>query len=104
MRVEAPEEHLRFVVSDKDPLRQYKEFDEHDPAFQVRILSLRVDALTKEKEDIEKSSRELEGRVAAMERSFQRGAGALIVLPIVGTVVGLLFAYGKIIFAPWVSK
>lgn len=98
-------------MSDKDPLRQYKEFDEHDPAFQVRILSLRVDALTKEKEDIEadlngeRDEREkLDERVSAMERSFQRGAGALIVLPIVGTIVGLLFAYGQVIFRPWLSK
>lgn len=98
-------------MSDKDPLRQYKEFDENDPAFLVKLLGIRMDALTKEKEDIEKElscekqeRRELEGRVAAMERSFQRGAGALIVLPVVGTIVGLLFAYGKIIFAPWISK
>lgn len=92
----------------KDPLRVYKEFDENDPSFQVKILALRVDVLTTEKEEIEQELRDerkerklLEDRVASMERSFQRGAGALIVLPIVGTVVGVLFAYGKIIFAPW---
>lgn len=94
----------------KDPLRSYKEFDESDPAFQVRILAVRVDALTKEKEDIERElekerveRRALDERVAVMERSFQRGAGALIVLPIVGSAVGLLFAYGKVIFAPWLK-
>lgn len=95
---------------DKDPLRQYKEFDESDPSFQVRILALRVDVLTKEKEEIEEELREerkerklLEDRVGAMERSFQRGAGALIVLPVIGTIVGVLFAYGKTIFAPWLT-
>src|ERR1700732_3109319 len=93
---------------DHDPLRQFKEFNEDDPAFQVHILAMRVDALTKEKEGIEEELREerkerklLDERVAVMERSFQRGAGALIVLPIIGTIVGLVFAYGKVIFGPW---
>jgi flagellar motor component MotA len=84
-----------------DPLRSYKEFDENDPAFLIRILSLRVDALTKEKEDLEKKESELERRMAKMENSFQRGAGILMVLPIIGTLVGLLVAYGKVIFKPW---
>jgi hypothetical protein len=39
-----------------------------------------------------------------MERTFQRGAGALIVLPVIGTIVGLLLAYGSVIFRPWVNK
>lgn len=93
-----------------DPLRTYKEFNEDDPAFQVRILSLRVDTLTREKEEIEGDlnaerleRKLLDDRVAVIERSFQRGAGALIVLPIMGTLVGLLFAYGKVIFAPWLK-
>lgn len=101
------------MSSDKppDPLRGYKEFDENDPAFQVRMLALRVDALTKEKEEIEGELREerserkkLDDRVATMEKSFQRGAGALIVLPVIGTLVGLVFAYGKVIFRPWLSE
>ena len=90
-----------------DP-RGFMEFDESDPRFQVRILSIRVDNLGKEKEALEKELEEekearsdLEKRVAAMERSFQRGAGALIIMPIVGTIVGLLLAYGRVIFAPW---
>ena len=95
---------------DGDRLRMYKEFDEDDPRFQCRILAIRVDALTKEKEDIEKelveerkARKDLDERVAVMERSFQRGAGALIVLPILGTIIGLVFAYGKIIFGPWLK-
>lgn len=94
--------------SDPYHLKQYKEFDEDDPRYQVRILGMRVDALTKEKEDLEKELREekaerklLDQRVASMERSFQRGAGIAIALPILGTVVGFLLAYGKVIFAPW---
>jgi hypothetical protein len=91
--------------------RSFMEFSEDDPRFQVRILSIRVDNLGKEKEDIEKeladervARKALEDRIAVMERSFQRGAGALIILPIVGTVVGILFAYGKVIFAPWMKS
>jgi transposase len=89
------------MTAKDDPLRAYKEFDENDPAFLIRILSLRVDALTKEKEELEAKERELEKRMAKMENSFQRGAGILMVLPIVGTLVGLLFAYGRVIFKPW---
>lgn len=72
---------------------------------------MRVDALTREKEQIEaelkeeeNARKELERRVANMEKSFQRGAGALIVMPIFGTLIGILFAYGKIIFAPWLGN
>lgn len=98
------------MTKSDDPLRQYKEFNEDAPEFQIRILALRVDALTKEKEEIEGDlnverleRKSLDERVATMERAFQRGAGALIVLPIIGTLVGLLFAYGKTIFAPWLK-
>ncbi len=72
---------------------------------------MRVDSLGREKEAIERELVEerllrgkLEERVAAMEKTFQRGAGALIVLPIMGTVIGILFAWGKVIFAPWIVK
>lgn len=89
---------------------QYGEFDEDDPRFQVRILAIRIETLGKEKETIEQelneerlARKDLEKRVAVMERSFQRGAGALIVLPILGTLLGVLFAYGKSIFAPWIK-
>lgn len=87
------------------------EFGEDDPLFQVKMISMRVDVLTREKEQIEAELKEeererkkLEERVAGMERSFQRGAGALIALPIIGTLIGLLLAYGKVIFAPWIKS
>ncbi len=82
---------------------QYGEFDEEDPRFQIKILALRVDALTREKEVLESSERDLELRVAAMERTFQRGAGIMIALPILGVIVGAVLAYGKVIFAPWIN-
>lgn len=83
---------------------QIGEFDEKDPRFGIKILSLRLDQLAKEKEEDEDKIRRLEERIAGMERTFQRGAGALIVLPVIGTIVGLLFAYGSIIFRPWLSN
>lgn len=85
-------------------IKQYMEFDEDDPRFQVRLLSLRVDTLTKEKEEIEARERDFELRIAAMEKSFQRGFGALVIVPIVGTLVGFFAAYGKVIFAPWMNS
>lgn len=87
-----------------DPLRTYKEFDENDPNFLIRILSMRVDALTQEKEDMEKKERELEVRVAKIEGSLGKGAGILIGLATVGTLGGALMAWGKTIFAPWIGK
>ncbi len=93
-----------------DP-RQFMEFDEDDPRYQVRILSLRLDTLTKEKEDIEdelrdeKSERKkLDVRVAAMEKTFQRGAGMMILIPVIGAIFGVLISYGNIIFSPWIKK
>lgn len=87
-----------------DPLRIYKEFNENDPDFLIRILSMRVDALVKEKEELEEKERDLEKRMERMERSFQRGAGILLVLPFLGTAAGILIAYGKVIFAPWTRQ
>jgi len=91
--------------------RQYGELDNDDPRLQVKILALRIDNLTREKEHIEaelkeeeRARKDLDIRVASMEKSFQRGAGALIVMPVVGTFVGLLLAYGRTIFAPWMPK
>lgn len=92
-----------MLPPEDDHLRFYKEFSEDDPLFQVKLLAQRVDALTREKEEIEGEQRDLEKRVADMEKSFQRGAGALIVLPIFGALIGIIFAYGKIIFAPWLG-
>ncbi len=90
-------------MSPHDP-KIFMEFDEDDPRFQVKLLAMRVDILTKEKEDMEARERGFEKRIAAMEKSFQRGFGALIIVPIMGTLIGFLFAYGKVIFAPWMPK
>lgn len=88
--------------------RQYGELDNDDPLLQVKVLAVRVSNLTREKERIEQNLKEevterrrLEDRVAGMERSFQRGAGALVVLPVLGTLIGIVMAYGKVILAPW---
>jgi uncharacterized protein YheU (UPF0270 family) len=75
-------------------------------------LAQRVDNLCKEKEELERAlgkertersehEAELEVRLAKIENSFQKGAGILMVLPVLGTIFGLLVAYGKTIFAPW---
>ena len=90
------------------------EYDEGDLRYQIKILGYRVETLTKEKEDIERllekereirelHEKDFEERVATMEKSFQRGAGIVMVLPVLGTILGLIFAYGKTIFKPWTS-
>lgn len=87
---------------------EFNEFDPNNPYTALALLAERVGNLGKEKEAIEQDLRDerkdrakLEERVAAMERSFQRGAGILMVIPVLGTVIGILIAYGKTIFAPW---
>ena len=98
-----------------DPINSYREFNEDDPRFQVRILAVRLDALTKEKEALEERTKEseakiakrekdLEDRIEAIERSLGKGAGILIGLATVGTVGGVLMAWGKTIFAPWIRS
>lgn len=87
-----------------DPIESYLEFNEDDPRFQVRILAMRLDALTKEKEALEKREKDLENRMEAIERSLGKGAGILIGLATVGTVGGILMAWGKTIFAPWIRS
>lgn len=86
------------------------EFNENDPRFQVRVLAMRVETLGREKEKIEedldeerRERRLLDKRVASMERTFQRGAGVALALPILGAALGLLLAYGRVIFAPWIN-
>jgi hypothetical protein len=93
------------------PPHEFDEFNPNNPYTALALLGERVNNLGKEKEalerDLEKEAKQrsdLEERVAAMERSFQRGAGVLMVIPILGTAIGLLVAYGKIIFAPWTGK
>jgi hypothetical protein len=92
----------------------FDEFNPNNPYTALALLAERVKNLGKEKEDIERDlerekaeredhEKDLEKRIAKMEKSFQRGAGILMVLPIIGTAVGLLVAYGKLIFRPWVG-
>lgn len=68
-----------------------------DPADRMKVLSYRVAVLVREKE-------ELELRVAKMERAFNMGAGILLVLPIAGSVIGMILAFGSKIFKPWLSQ
>ena len=86
-----------------DPIHSYVRFDEDDPAFQVRILALRVDTLVKEKEELELRLANDEKRLEDIERSLGKGSGILIGLATVGTVGGALMAWGKTIFAPWIK-
>lgn len=65
-----------------------------DPESRIKFLAYRVSVLTREKES-------LEVRVAKMEKSFNMGAGILLVLPVLGSAIGLILAFGKVIFAPW---
>lgn len=93
----------------------WNDFNPNNPYTQLALLAQRVDALCKEKEELEmelarerkeRSEHEakLELRLAKIENSFQRGAGILMILPILGTIVGLVLAYGKTIFAPWTGS
>ena len=93
------------------PPKDFDEFNPNNPYTALALLGERVNNLGKEKEalerDLEKEREDrssLEKRVAAMERSFQRGAGVLMVIPILGTVITLLIVYGGKIFAPWTGK
>ena len=104
LQVEAPDKLKEARMPDgkkyPDP-RQFMEFDEDDPRYQVKILGMRVDALTKEKEELERNYRLMSERLGEMEKTFQRGAGIMLALPFVGGAVGVILAYGKVIFAPW---
>lgn len=90
-------------------------FDPNDPAVQILLLAQRVETLGKEKEGIERdlereraerenSEKGLEDRIAKIEGSLGKGAGILIGLATVGTIGGVLMAWGKTIFAPWMGK
>lgn len=87
-------------------------FDPNDPEVQILLLAQRVETLGKEKEALERAlekehkerearEKKFDERISAMEKSFQRGAGILLVLPFLGTAIGIILAYGKVIFAPW---
>lgn len=89
-------------------------FNPNDPAVQILLLAQRVENLGREKEELERDlereraerenhEKDMDKRIAKMERSFQRGAGIIMILPVLGTAVGILIAYGKVIFAPWTT-
>lgn len=44
-----------------------EDFDPNNPYTAIAILSLRVDTLGKEKEEIERNEKDLEGRIAKLE-------------------------------------
>lgn len=67
-----------------------------DAESRIKFLAYRVAVLTREKEEIEQ-------RVSKIEKSFNMGAGILLVLPVLGSVVGMVFAFGKSIFKPWMN-
>ena len=90
-------------------------FNPNDPSVQILLLAQRLETLGREKEAIErdleqeraereKSENELEQRIAKIENSLGKGAGILIGLATVGSIGGVLMAWGKTIFAPWTGK
>ena len=88
-------------MADGDPKKHYEEdnwtlalSDTTNPEVRLRLLSYRVSVLTREKED-------LETRVGKIENAFTMGKGVFIIVPILGTLMGLLISYGKTIFKPW---
>lgn len=92
--------------------QDFDPFNPNDPRVQILLLSQRVENLGKEKEALEKelekeiaarlkNEKDVADRLAKMEKAFQRGAGIMMILPFAGTAIGLLLAYGKVIFAPW---
>lgn len=90
---------------------EFNEFNPNNPYTALALLGMRVDTLGREKEALERAlekEREerdkLDERVASMEKSFQRGAGIMMAIPVLGFVITLLLTYGKTIFAPWSGK
>ena len=81
--------------------QELDEFNPNNPYTAIALLGERIKGIVEREKAIEKREDDLEARIAKMEASFNRGAGILMVLPVVGTVVGLLLAYGKAIFRPW---
>jgi hypothetical protein len=87
---------------------EFDDFNPNNPFTALALVSERVANLGREKEALEKALEkeqetraQLELRVAKMEAAFQRGAGMLMLLPILGTAIGIILTYGKTIFAPW---
>lgn len=77
------------------------EFEENNALFQVKLLAQRVDNLGKEKERLERADERHDERLDKIENWLAMGWGVLVVLPVLGAVLGFLFAYGKMIFGPW---
>ena len=94
------EEEKPFVVDKKWRQALHPE----DPEVQVYVLASRVEALTKEKEKLEKDYTSLNTRVLKMEKSFDRGAGILLVMPVIGAAIGLLLSYWKVLSKPWTNQ
>jgi hypothetical protein len=67
-----------------------------DPESRIKFLAYRLAVITREKE-------ELEVRVSKIEKSFNMGAGILLILPVLGSIVGMMFAFGKTILKPWMD-
>ena len=91
------------------------EFNPHNRDTQIALLALRVENLGREKEEIERHleiekaerirvEKDLNDRVSTLEASYGKGAGILIGLGMIGGIGGVLIAYGKSIFAPWLGK
>lgn len=81
----------------------FRALNPNDPAVQLFMLGQRLETLTKEKEELERYIESVNERLAKMEKSFNMGAGVLMILPVLGGIVGTLLAYGKVIFRPWTT-
>lgn len=90
-------------MSPNDQDRRHS-FDANDPAVQVLLLAQRIDTLAREKEVDEEKIKELERRVDDMDRLINKGWGMAIIIPALGAIAGILMAYGKTIFAPWLRQ
>lgn len=77
------------------------EFEERNALFQVKLLAQRVDTLVREKERLEADARDDRKRISRIENALAMGWGVLIVLPILGAVLGFVFANRAVIFGPW---
>lgn len=95
------DEDGRERARQRERIRLWETFDPQNPAVQILLLSARVDALTKENSAYLNKCMDLDKRVGELEGALKKGAGILIGLTTVGTALGILLAYGKTIFAPW---
>lgn len=84
-------------MATEDELQDLAMSGMEDPKSQIKFLSYRLAVVVREKE-------ELEQRVAKIEKSFNMGAGILLILPIFGTMIGLALSFGKAILKPWMGN